>query len=562
MKVTSKTIRQRMKIKGDGIAMIGIAGCVCMPVIIMLMMLSKESRGQTNSRQIENDKKDTRPNIILIVADDMGFSDLGMMGSEINTPNIDQLAAGGLVITQFYNAGRCCPSRASLLTGLYSHKAGIGDMTQNRGYPAYQGYLNNNCVTLAEVLGQAGYTTAMTGKWHVGEEKPYWPQLRGFNNFYGLPQGGGAYFYPFLVKRELWLNDKAITPPENFYSTEDFNNYAANFIEDQQHSNKPFFLYLAHIAPHFPLQAKAEDIAKYRGRYKEGFQVNRNKRWIRQQKLGLFKRNTNQGVADSLVEDWNSLTAAQRDTFDLKMATYAAQIESMDRGIGTIIAKLKETSQLNNTLILFFSDNGGEADKAYPVPGATGPIGSAKSWVSYGPSWAYVSNTPFRKYKKYVQEGGIRTPLIVHYPAMIKKARIEKEDVGHVIDIMPTLLDVAGAKYPKSYKENKIIPVQGSSLLPIFTKTEPGKQTESKVLDRTLFWEHEGNRAVRDGHWKLVSTYPADNWELYDLKNDPTELNDLANTQPERAKQLLSLYDSWADENNVLPWDKIINRKK
>ncbi|RYY26967.1 MAG: arylsulfatase [Chitinophagaceae bacterium] len=495
-----------------------------------------------------------RPNIIVIVADDMGFSDLGMMGSEIHTPNINSLASNGLTLTQFYNAGRCCPSRASLLTGLYAHQAGVGDMTQDRGYPAYQGFLNKNCVTLAEVLGQAGYTTGMAGKWHVGEEMPNWPQRRGFTNFYGIPQGGGAYFFPFLVKRELWLNERPVTPSVDFYSTDAFNEYATSFIEDQKKSNKPFFLYLAHIAPHFPLQAKPEDIAKYRGKYKAGFHSIREKRWQQQKKLALFDPRVKPAMADALVDNWDSLSIEQRDTLDLKMATYAAQIESMDKGIGKIITKLKETNQLHNTLIMFFSDNGGESDNAYPVKGATGPIGSAKSWASYGPSWAYVSNTPFRKYKKYVHEGGIRTPMIIHYPRLIKKGRIEKEQAGHVIDIMPTLLEVAGATYPKSYNENVIAPLKGVSLLPVIQN--------GTLAHRNLFWEHEGNRAVRSGQWKLVSTYPDNVWHLYDLKNDPTELNDLVMSQSGRAETLSGLYNNWALQNNVLPWDKIVNNKK
>lgn len=498
--------------------------------------------------------KPKRPNIILIVADDMGYSDLGVMGSEINTPNLDKLAANGLLMTQFYNAGRCCPSRASLLTGLYAHQAGVGDMTQNRGYPAYQGFLNNTCVTLAEALQLAGYTTAMTGKWHVGEAPPYWPQRRGFEHFYGLPQGGGAYFYPFLVNRELWQNNRKVTPSDDFYSTDAFNSYAVSFIQEQQKETKPFFLYLAHIAPHFPLQAKPEDIAKYRGKYKGGFAATRQQRWQRQQKSSLFSSTVKAAPPDERVQNWSQLSAAEHDTLDLKMAIYAAQIECMDRGIGIMVQKLKETNQLDNTLILFFSDNGGEAETAYKVPGATGPLGSAKSWASYGPSWAYVSNTPFRKYKKFVHEGGIRTPLIVHYPALIKKPRREKQQIGHVIDIMPTLLQIAGAVYPKEYNGQVIKPMAGKSLLPIFKGEKTG--------GRTLFWEHEGNRAVRNGYWKMVSTYPEDKWQLYNLQDDPTELKDVTAANPAKTESLKRLYEKWAVQNQVLPWNQIVKIKK
>jgi arylsulfatase A-like enzyme len=547
MKNYKNKMKQWINSEKAGLLIIKMRGWFLL--LLFMTMTSIDILGRSN-----NQLPGARPNIILIVADDLGFSDLGFMGSEINTPNLNRLASGGLVITQFYNAGRCCPSRASLLTGLYQHQAGVGDMTQNRGYPAYQGFLNKNCVTIAEVLRQAGYTTAMTGKWHVGEEKQYWPQKRGFDNFYGIPQGGGAYFYPFLVKRELWLNDNVVTPPGDFYSTEAFNDYAAKFVEAQKNSDRPFFLYLAHIAPHFPLQARQADIEKYRGHYKTGFEVLRNNRWKQQQQLGLFKPGVKPSLADSKVEDWNQLSSEQQDTFDLKMATYAAQVESMDRGIGEIISRLEETNQLDNTLILFISDNGGESDNAYPVAGASGPIGSATSWTSYGASWAYASNTPFKKYKKFVQEGGIRTPLIVYYPAMIKKGRIEHYQAGHVIDIMPTLLSVAGAPYPKSFNGHAINRMVGKSLLPIF-KNE-------KMPVRTFFWEHEGNRAVRSDNWKLVSTYPEDKWQLYNLADDPTELTDLAASQPAQAKKLEGLYKNWAKESNVLPWDKIVNDKK
>lgn len=520
----------------------------CYNKIIFLLLIFLQA---VNSIAAPGSKQ---PNIILIVADDMGYSDAGFVGSEIYTPNLDKLASKGLVMTQFYNSGRCCPSRASLLTGLYSHQAGVGDMTENRGYPSYQGFLNNTCVTLAEALQLAGYTTGMTGKWHVGEAPQYWPQRRGFQHFYGIPQGGGVYFYPFLVKRELWQNNQILTPTKDFYSTEAFNSYAVRFIGEQQKATKPFFLYLAHIAPHFPLQAKPEDIARYRGKYKAGFAAIQDKRWQRQQKLGLFSSSVQAAPPDELVQNWSQLSAAEQDSLDLKMAIYAAQIECMDRGIGDIVQKLKETNQLDNTLILFLSDNGGTNEAAFSVAGATGPLGSAKSWASYGASWAYVSNTPFRKYKKFVYEGGIRTPLIVHYPALIKKPRQEKQHIGHVIDIMPTLLQIAGAAYPKEYKGQVIKPMAGISLLPLF-KGE-------KMTGRTLFWEHEGNRAVRQGNWKMVSTFPENGWHLYNLQNDPTELKDLAGSYPAKAENLGGLYKRWAAQNNVLPWDQIVKNKK
>ncbi len=496
-----------------------------------------------------------RPNIIVILADDMGYSDLGCMGSEISTPNLDQLAANGLLMTQFYNAGRCCPTRASLLTGLYQHQAGVGDMTENRGVPAYQGYLNKQCVTIAEVLREAGYTTAMTGKWHVGERPEHWPQRRGFTHFYGLPQGGGAYFYPFLVNRQVWENDRQVTPDSNtFYSTDAFSAYAAQFIEKQKNSSSPYFLYVAYVAPHFPLQAKAEDIRRYRGKYKAGFEAIRQQRFARMKALGILAPSVPLSPAEELVKNWESLAEAEKDTFDLKMAIYAAQVESMDRGIGKIVEQLKKTNQLNNTLILFLSDNGGESAHAYPVKGADGPIGSAKSWASYGASWANVSNTPFRLYKGLTYEGGIITPLIAHYPNKIALKQLSRQP-GHIIDLVPTLLELTGARYPSTYQGNDVLPLAGESLATLF-------KGQQKPLNRNLYWEHEGNRAVRQGKWKLVSRYPENRWSLYDLANDPTELNDLSNRHPDKVKKFANQYETWASRTGVIPWTEVISHRK
>ena len=495
-----------------------------------------------------------RPNIILIMADDMGYSDLGCMGSEINTPNLDKLARNGLLMTNFYNTGRCCPTRASLLTGLYAHQTGVGDMTENRGRPTYQGYLNDQCVTLGEALHRAGYTTAQIGKWHVGEDPAHWPQKRGFDYVYGIPKGGGMYFYPALIDRQVWENDKPVALDTTFYSTDAFNDAAARFVARLQNSPAPFFLYLAHIAPHFPLQARPEDIAHYRGKYRTGFAAIRQARYRRQQPLGVLPAHAKLSPADASVPAWESLTDAQRDTLDLKMAIYAAQIEVMDAGIGRLVQTLADTKQLDNTLILFLSDNGGEATNAYPVKGATGPLGSAKSWASYGKGWANVCNTPFRRYKQQVHEGGIRTPLIVYFPKRFGRGR-KSLQVGHVIDFMPTLLDLAGATYPATYNGKSILPMEGKSLMKYWEKPV-------QTAPRTLFWEHEGNRATRAVSWKLVSLYPANRWELYNLVNDPTELNDLAREQPDKVRELEKRYETWASRAGVADWSDILAHQK
>lgn len=493
-----------------------------------------------------------RPNIIIILADDMGYSDPGFMGSEIKTPNLDRLVSKGLLLTNFYNAGRCCPTRASLLTGLYQHQAGVGDMTGNRGVPAYQGFLNNKCVTIAEALKLAGYTTAMVGKWHVGEAPQYWPQRRGFENFYGIPQGGGAYFYPFLANRELWLNDKKITPPADFYSTDAFSDYAVNFIAGQKKSSKPFFLYMAYVAPHYPLQAKGEDIEKYRGKYRQAYDQIRRQRFDKQKKTGVVSPDCILSPQDKTAKDWNKLNDDQKNVQDLKMAIYAAQMESMDRGIGRVMKKLGETGQSENTLILFFSDNGGASANASHVAGATGALGSKNSWASYGKSWANVSNTPYRNYKGHTYEGGIITPLIAYYPKLITKPSVSRQP-AHIIDIMPTLLELAGATYPPKFNGHELLSLSGKSLVPLF---------KNQLLTNypPLFWEHEGNRAVRDSNWKLVSDYPG-KWELYDLQKDPTELHDLSKAEPERVKSLEVLYNEWASRTGVVPWQKLTAKK-
>lgn len=491
-----------------------------------------------------------RPNIILILADDMGYSDLGCMGSEIPTPNLDRLAANGLLMTQFYNAGRCCPTRASLLTGLYPHQAGVGDMTENRGVPAYQGYLNRRGLTIAEALKQAGYTTALSGKWHLGEAPENWPQRRGFDYVYGVPKGGGIYFYPALIDRQVWENDRQLTPDSTFYSTDAFNDAAVRYVAGHDRK-KPFFLYLAHVAPHFPLQARPEDIARFRGKYRSGFEVVRRQRYERMQQRGLIPSAERLSSPDGRVLDWARLPEGARDTLDLKMATYAAQIACLDRGIGRLIAKLEETGQLQNTVIFFLSDNGGESATPRPPAGADERIGTRTSWGAYGASWANVSNTPFRLYKQYMHEGGISTPLIVHWPQQIRRGRLERAAVGHVLDLMPTCLALAGAAYPKTGPTGeRLLPLEGQSLLPVFS----GKPLNERPF---LAWEHEGNRAVRQGKWKLVSAYLQNQWALYDLTTDRSEGHDLSRKHPDIVRKLTALYDAWTDRTGVIPWQKL-----
>ncbi len=501
-------------------------------------------------------EKPPRPNIVLIMADDMGFSDIGCYGGEVRTPNLDRLAAGGVRFTQFYNTARCCPTRASLLTGLYPHQAGVGHMTGDYGHPAYRGYLSDGCVTIAEALGAAGYATLMSGKWHVGESRPHWPCDRGFERYFGLISGGTNYWR--LDKgRKMATDNVPYTPPEKFYITDAFSDHAVAFIDAYGRGDKPFFLYVPYTSPHWPLHAWPEDIARYKGKYMIGWDELRRRRHRRMIELGLVDARWALTPRDTQAKAWTDVE--DKAALDLKMAVYAAQIDRMDQGIGRILAKIRELKIERNTLVMFLADNGGCAERV--DRGKKGvPPGPPDSFLSYGLPWANASNTPFRRYKHWVHEGGISTPLIAYWPAVIQRSGITHQP-GHVIDLMATCLDVAGAEYPKTYNGKPITPLEGKSLRPIFEgKTRKGHDA--------IFWEHEGNRAVRQGKWKLVSRHPGRRakhpgpWELYDIEADRTELNDLAKKQPEKVRELVALYDAWAKRAGVQPWPVRRLRKK
>ena len=498
-----------------------------------------------------------RPNIVLIMADDMGFSDIGCYGSELATPTLDRLAAGGLRFAQFYNAARCCPTRASLLTGLYPHQAGMGGMVRSKpgkGGP-YQGYLNRRCVTIAEALRQAGYATYMSGKWHVGEFRPVWPIDRGFDKAYGLVSGGMNYWNIRKSKhkgidRVFAHNADRIRPGGGgFYATDAFSDQAVRMLREHKDPAKPFFFYLAFNAPHWPLHAPEKDIRKHEGKYLTGWPALREQRWARQKQLGLPAPGWSLSEPDAGVAEWDKLTDAKKREMDRKMAVYAAQIEIMDRGIGRVVAQIEKMGQLDNTLILFLSDNGG-CHEGGPFgmnfrKDLTGPIGSEDSYHSYGQSWANASNVPFRMYKHWVHEGGIATPLVVHWPARIRgnsRGAIRRQ-VGHIIDVMPTCLQVAGATYPDKHADHDIQPAEGLSLLPAFDGKPLG--------ERTLYWEHSGNRAIRAGDWKLVAKGRNGPWQLHDLSRDRGETTNLADKHPDRVEQLAAKWRVWAKRVGV-----------
>ena len=536
-----------------------------------------------------------RPNIIVIMADDVGYSDIGCFGSEIETPNLDALASGGLRFTQFYNTARCCPTRASLLTGLYAHQAGIGHMvdawSQKVG-EAYAGDLSKRAVTIAEALKPAGYATYMTGKWHVTNmtkpqneaDKHNWPLQRGFDRFYGTIHGAGSFFDPNTLVRD----NKFVSPfadadykPREFYYTDAINDQASRFIAEhhQRSPEQPFFLYMAHTAAHWPMHAKDSDIAKYKGRYDTGYDAIRSARLNKMKRLGLLDP---QWQVTPQAGDWNSV---ENKAWESRcMEVFAAMIDCMDQGIGRVIETLKKSGQFDNTLILFLQDNGGcaegmgragpfkpRADKpslpplandylqpdmipkqtrdGFPMRQGQGVMpGGADTYIGYGKAWANVSNTPFREYKHWEHEGGISTPLIAHWPKGIAGERHGKLDAqpAHLIDLMATCVDLAGASYPTEFKGKAIQPMEGISLAPAF---------EGKALARTqpIFWEHEGNRAIRIGEWKLVSMHPKA-WELYHIPTDRTEMHDLAAAQPDRVKAMASQWEAWAKRVGVRPW--------
>ena len=515
------------------------------------------------------------------MSDDMGYSDIGCYGSEVATPHLDGLAAGGLRFTQFYNTGRCCPTRASLLTGLYPHQAGVGHMMQDRGQPGYQGDLNRHCRTIAEVLGPAGYRCYMAGKWHVTKkvrpqnegEKYNWPRQRGFDRFYGTIHGAGSLFDPNSLTRDNQL----IAPedPENYYYTDAISDNAAQFIREHD-AKSPFFLYVAYTAAHWPMHARPADIAKYKGRYDQGWDALRSERYARMQKLGLI--DPNWGLAPN-VQDWDE--AEQKPWQRRRMEVYAAMIDSMDQGIGRILGTLKEKHLFDNTLVLFLQDNGG-CQEEYGSRGAPRPDpalklaamkpgelqyrmipektrdgrpvrqgvgvmpGPADTFVAYGIQWANASNTPFREYKHFVHEGGISTPLIAHWPDGIDDRSAFRHDAAHLIDIMATCVDLAGASYPRALDGQALHPLEGTSLTPVFAG--------QPLAPRTLYWEHEGNRAVRQGNWKLVAKGRGGPWELYNLKDDRSELHNLADQQAQRTDSMGKLWDVWARRADVLPW--------
>ena len=492
----------------------------------------------------------------------MGYSDLGSYGSEIHTPHLDRLAAEGMRFTQFYNNSICAPTRASVITGQYPHKAGIGYFNVNLGLPPYQGYLNKESLTFAEVLRQGGYQTYLSGKWHVGGDSSHheWPLQRGFDHAFGFLGGASAYLYDQTIRKgprepgPFYDDSKAISfrGDPDFYLTDKITDYAVRYLKEASGGPKPFFLYLAYSAPHWPLQARTEDIEKYKGVYDIGWDSIRIQRLEKQKKLGIVPAGTRPSIKDRDIPDWGSLTFAEKRVWAAKMEVYAAMVDRLDQQVGRVLETLRATGASGNTLIFFLSDNGAPVEDVSRFAGAApteSPVGTAGSFESQCKNWSYASNTPYRAFKSFAYEGGIRTPFIAWFPGRIKAGAI-LQGGGHVIDLAPTFYDLAGVAYPARYDGVNTNGLPGKSLRHVLFQ-------QTALEERPLFWERAGNRAVQLGKWKLVSIFPSYRWELYDLSADRGETKDLSAQHADIVNSLSRRYFEWAKENGVVDFNTI-----
>ena len=518
---------------------------ICVFVTLTMALSSKAVHavdgGRSDCRPLTdllgiNTEEGEKPNVILIMVDDMGFSDIGCYGGEVKTNNLDRLARDGMRFTQFYNNAKCTTTRASILTGLYP-----------RGTNADR-HLRANMVTLGEAMRQCGYRTSLCGKWHLGRDEINHPFHRGFDSFYGLLDGCCNFFNPVQPDpkykggrtRVFGKDDQLITDfPANFYTTDAFTDAAIEAIHAADRTEKPFFIHLTYTAPHYPIQAKPADIAKYRGKFKGGWDEMRETRFKRQQEMGLAAESWKLSEGDSRAYAWES---ANQDFEDHRMAVYAAMIDSVDQNIGRLLTTLSQTGHDQDTLILFLSDNGGCAEE----PGGRDPAkrnpGPGDDYVAVGPAWGWAQNAPFRRYKSWLNEGGITTPMIAWWPNVVPPGTINRE-VAHIIDFLPTLVEVGGGVYPKQFKGTELLPVEGKSMVNLLK----GKPREGHAQ---LCWQWAGNRAIREGDWKLVwdKLNPEKKWQLYDLSVDRCEINDLADKDPQRVKRLADCWFDWAEK--------------
>lgn len=530
-----------------------------------------------------------RPNIVILFADDLGYSDIGCFGGEIETPHLDALADNGLRLTQFYNTGRCCPSRASLLSGLYPHQAGVGLMVY-RDYPGegYRGRLNERCVTFGDVAKSAGYRTYMVGKWHAGHLPQSLPEVRGFDHFTGVYLHIDSY-WKVLKGCDVYRDGELLIeaqenptnpyhPEQEFYTTDFFTDAAVDYLQQAAETpEEPFLLHVCFNAPHFPLEAPDDLVEKYRGRYLRGWDELREEKFQRMKQMGLLpaeqrlpKGRRHEEVAlEGLVfkemldrehlPDWEDISQTEREELDFRRAMYAAQVDRMDHGIGRIVEQLGRQDALENTVIMFFSDNGCSGElNLFGMNWPEHTRSTYSQWrrsggwsISQGQCWANLSNTPLRKYKQYVHEGGIASPFVVHWPDGIeRKNGVDSEQVFHLIDVMPTICELAGVEYPTEHRGIKITPAPGSSMV------RSWKEKTAQTEERTLYWQHLNHAAVRRGDWKLVTLDDRNpsGWELYDLSADRSETDNVIEQHPNIAQELLEDWKDWAEASSVMPY--------
>lgn len=524
------------------------------------------------------------PNILIVLADDLGYSDLSCYGGEIPTPNIDALAKGGARFTDFYSSARCCPTRASLMTGLYPSQAGIGDFTSARPHPArgpgYLGRLTDRCVTLAEALKPAGYGCYYVGKWHLHPETG--PIRRGFDEFYGFTNDHShdQYDKDYYLRLPAGRKKEIDPPADTFYATDVFSDYALAFLRQGQQSGKPWFLFLGYSSPHFPIQAPAGRADPFEAIYARGWDVLREERFERMKRIGLIdgarwkltprspvpvdRDDIANGYSGKPNPAWDSLDEARRRDLARRMAVFAAMVAGVDQGVGKIVGHLKATGDFGNTLILFLSDNGacyewgpfgfdGESRRGMTTLHAGDElrrIGGRGTHHSYGSGWANLGNTPFRLYKHFTHEGGIAVPFIMHWPAGLGAPDRWVREPAHVMDVMPTLLEAAGARYPATREGLDMPPAEGRSLLPVIHG--------ERLTERVIGFDHQGAHALRKGDWKLAwgKRMPTEiQWELYNLAEDRCETADLAGQQQERVKAMAAEWEQWARRVQVI-YDK------
>ena len=513
--------------------------------------------GQSYAAEIQHGKESIKkPNILLIVADDMGYTDIGQSGGEIKTPNIDKLAQGGVTFTNFYNMARCWPSRAALLTGRYPHEVGMGgemQYTDDKGqqFPSeptgpFQGYLSFDVPTIPEVLHTKGYKNYAVGKWHLGEQQSSWPTNRGFDHYFGPVTGTDSYFSQYMNptrKRTFLDDDKEWQVPESgYYATTEFTLRGVNMLKQhaQHYPDSPFFFYAAYTAPHWPLHALRADITKYQGKYDEGWDVIRQRRFENAKKKGMLPKNAKISPRPDGIPAWDSLSDAEKIHWADRMEVYAAMVDRLDIGIGKLVSTLKETGQLENTIILFFSDNGASKedlmnfDFYQKINDPNVKVGDKGSIFGQQEPWANVSNSPYRYYKKYMFEGGIKSPLIINWPDRIANLGTINTNIGHVIDLMPIILRVSNAEYPAITRSPALSSLPGIDLL----------DDSQLTKQRKLFWSHFGQHAMRDGDWKIIKI-EGETWQLYNLHDDPTELHDIASAHIALVERLSDEFETW-----------------